>query len=373
MFVISCDALKETILWLVCGDEFRFAECILSSLLCRRHGQLLALSTGRWTCLYFKKENLCVKRNNFLCSRLLLRLLCRNSHKCCDACISLKFAKGLVLLCPVCKAKLRRANFHDEKNVNEVLDRELAVRRKIEREWNKRQEDFDSLDAFNDYLEEREDIIYNLVNGIDLEATQERVAQNRAANSELIARNAAKREAEEKLEQEQIRIEQERWLLRRSQFLRQDQRERLVKLRAEAEFLEVSSRVCMVSRLCCFAFVWVRVCVVSLCIVSRLRVLFRVCVVSRLCCFAFVWFRVCVVFAFVWFSRRRFVVVSLISNKRGTLFLTGVVSRRRRCRARTTPARATRKRARRSGGIDCGRGARRAAAAAGGGRRRARA
>ena len=120
-----------------------------------------------------------------------------------------------------------------------ALDREVAVRRKIEREWNKREEDFASLDEYNDYLEEREDIVYNLVNGIDVEATQERVAANRSANAELIARNAAKREAEEKLELEQIRIEEERWLLRRAQFLRQDQRERLVKLRAEAEFLAV--------------------------------------------------------------------------------------------------------------------------------------
>jgi hypothetical protein len=179
--------------------------------------------------------SLCLKETLLWPKMRLLRSIC--GHRVCDTCVQAQFAKQLVLLCPVCKSQLRRAQFSDE-GAGDALNKEISVRRKIEKEWNKRAEDFETLAAFNDYLEEREDLVYNLVNGIDVEAMQAKITAYRAQHRDLIARNDAKRAAEEHLLQEKIRIEEEQWLLRRQQFLRQDQRERLVKLRAEAEFLE---------------------------------------------------------------------------------------------------------------------------------------
>lgn len=57
--------------------------------------------------------------------------------------------------------------------------------------------------------------------------------------------------AEDELVQQQIRVEQEQWILRRTQFLRQDQLERLEKLKAEAEYLDGlvrCERACLCAR-----------------------------------------------------------------------------------------------------------------------------
>lgn len=179
---------------------------------------------------------LCRKEQLLHPTMKLLRSIC--GHRVCDACVAAQFSKQLVLLCPVCKSQLRRAQFTDENANSDALNKEVQLRRRVEREWNKRESDFSSLAAFNDYLEEREDIVYNLTNGIDVEATQLKITAYRDANRDSITRNNAIRAAEDELLKEKVRIEEEQWILRRQQFLRQDQRERLVKLRAEADFLD---------------------------------------------------------------------------------------------------------------------------------------
>lgn len=46
---------------------------------------------------------------------------------------------------------------------------------------------------YDDYLEEREDIIFNLVEGIDVKATEERVKRYQRDNAENIAKNEARK------------------------------------------------------------------------------------------------------------------------------------------------------------------------------------
>eukprot|EP00271_Cylindrocystis_brebissonii_P005220 TRINITY_DN17179_c0_g2_i1.p1 TRINITY_DN17179_c0_g2~~TRINITY_DN17179_c0_g2_i1.p1 ORF type:complete len:193 (+),score=43.57 TRINITY_DN17179_c0_g2_i1:353-931(+) len=64
--------------------------------------------------------------------------------------------------------------------------KELAVRRKILRIYNKQQQDFPSLRAYNDYLEEIEDIIFNLAEGQDVPATEAKVKAYEDENREHI-------------------------------------------------------------------------------------------------------------------------------------------------------------------------------------------
>ncbi|KAG5455866.1 MAG: CDK-activating kinase assembly factor MAT1-domain-containing protein, partial [Olpidium bornovanus] len=56
--------------------------------------------------------------------------------------------------------------------------------------FNKRQTDFPDLKAYNDYLEEVEDITFNLVNGVDVEDTEARIQRFARENRELIAANS---------------------------------------------------------------------------------------------------------------------------------------------------------------------------------------
>ncbi|KAL3641441.1 hypothetical protein CASFOL_016409 [Castilleja foliolosa] len=74
--------------------------------------------------------------------------------------------------------------------------KEMAIRKRIATIYNKREEDFESLKEYNDYLEEVEDMIVNLVDGIDVPAIESRIAQYQRENAEQIM-NAQARKAEE--------------------------------------------------------------------------------------------------------------------------------------------------------------------------------
>ncbi|KAL2335368.1 hypothetical protein Fmac_016581 [Flemingia macrophylla] len=75
-------------------------------------------------------------------------------------------------------------------------NKEIAIRRRIASIFNKREDDFPSLKEYNDYLEEVEDMTFNLIEGIDVSAIEERIAKYQEENSEQIMINRA-RKAEE--------------------------------------------------------------------------------------------------------------------------------------------------------------------------------
>lgn len=84
-------------------------------------------------------------------------------------------------------------------------NREITIRKSILQIFNKRREDFDSLRNYNDYLEEVEDIIYNKVNGINVEWTNSRIREYQEENKSNILSNQKrqqKREQEERFKRE---------------------------------------------------------------------------------------------------------------------------------------------------------------------------
>ncbi|CAI9114830.1 OLC1v1015639C1 [Oldenlandia corymbosa var. corymbosa] len=74
--------------------------------------------------------------------------------------------------------------------------KEMAVRRRIGNIFNKREEDFPSLKDYNDYLEEVEDMIENILEGNDLPAIEAKIAEYQRENAEQIM-IAQARKAEE--------------------------------------------------------------------------------------------------------------------------------------------------------------------------------
>lgn len=77
-----------------------------------------------------------------------------------------------------------------------VFAREMAIRKRIANIFNKREEDFPSLREYNDYLEEVEDMIVNLIEGIDVPAIEAKIADYQRENAEQIM-IAQARKAEE--------------------------------------------------------------------------------------------------------------------------------------------------------------------------------
>lgn len=127
-------------------------------------------------------------------------------HALCESCVELLFVKGSGS-CPECQTALRRAAFRVQLFEDPSIDKEVDVRRKVLRDYNKRREDFATARDYDDYLEEVEEIIHNLVTGFDLHETMRRVEQYKRDNKDLIKKNANRRsredaELDELLEQE---------------------------------------------------------------------------------------------------------------------------------------------------------------------------
>ena len=131
-------------------------------------------------------------------------------HKMCESCVNRIFFSGPAP-CPVCKQTLRKSNFAVQTFDDLMVEKEVNVRKRIAKYYNKRPEDFKSLREFNDYLESVEEIIFNLINNINVEETENLVEQYRIQNRELINLNLSKQVNEiKKLSQSILRDKKER-------------------------------------------------------------------------------------------------------------------------------------------------------------------
>lgn len=104
--------------------------------------------------------------------------------------------------------------------------------------FNKRVEDFDNLRLYNDYLQEVEEIAFNLVNNIDLPATEARIAEYKAANAAITSLNIQREEAEALALKEQEELERREREARAAQLAQQEQQERDERQREERELID---------------------------------------------------------------------------------------------------------------------------------------
>lgn len=92
------------------------------------------------------------------------------------------------------------------------VEKEVDIRKRILRDFNRKEEEFKTLREYNDYLEEVETIIYNLVNNIDVMETNKKIEQYKKDNKDAIQKNKGKLgkdeyELEELIELEKIQDE----------------------------------------------------------------------------------------------------------------------------------------------------------------------
>ncbi len=97
-----------------------------------------------------------------------------------------------------------------------MVDKEIEIRRRVLRDFNKTEEDFSTLREFSDYQEMIEDIIYNLTNNIDVQETNRQIADYKEANKNFISKNRQK-QSRELLELEDILSEEKKQSLARKQ------------------------------------------------------------------------------------------------------------------------------------------------------------
>ncbi|TKA83021.1 hypothetical protein B0A55_00825 [Friedmanniomyces simplex] len=138
-------------------------------------------------------------------------------HKMCESCVDRIFSHGPAA-CPIkgCGRTLRKHRFREQTFEDIKVEREVDIRKKVGATFNRREEDFETLLAYNDYLNDVEDITFNLINGIDLEDTNRKFEAYARAHGKEIEENAqmAVQErqsfsAAQKLERQQARERRE--------------------------------------------------------------------------------------------------------------------------------------------------------------------
>lgn len=138
-------------------------------------------------------------------------------HKICESCADRIFSHGPAQ-CPIpgCHKTLRRHRFREQTFSDIAVEREVDIRKRVAKVFNRREEEFETLRNWNDYLNEVEDITFNLINDVDVEETQRRFEAYEQANKQVIGENASLEEqarlsfaAEQKAEREQARQRRE--------------------------------------------------------------------------------------------------------------------------------------------------------------------
>lgn len=113
-------------------------------------------------------------------------------HKMCNSCVDRIFSAGPAP-CPVagCTKTLRKARFKVPRFEDLAVERECDVRARVATVLNLREADFETLRAYNDYEEWREDVVFALLAGGKEAAEMEKLLGRHAReNAAKIARNA---------------------------------------------------------------------------------------------------------------------------------------------------------------------------------------
>lgn len=124
-------------------------------------------------------------------------------HYFCERC---KQQKGHLtqFKCPKC-ARMVIVSKMVQKDLDEIeVERDFAIRKKIKAIYNKSCDDFESADDFRDYEEVVEDIIFNLVNEMEVEETNKKVAAYQQSHLQEIAEKQSKMKVEHDLMREDI-------------------------------------------------------------------------------------------------------------------------------------------------------------------------
>ena len=118
------------------------------------------------------------------------------------------------------------------------MEREVDVRRRVGEVMNRRQEEFLTLRDFNNYLEEVEDMTFNLVNGVDVAETEKKLRAYQRENSASINKNAALDTADKAKLEAGLRAQKERSRLAREMCRQEEVEEKQAREEGRREILD---------------------------------------------------------------------------------------------------------------------------------------
>lgn len=159
-------------------------------------------------------------------------------HKMCQKCVQRIFRNGPAL-CPYqgCNRTLRMNRFREITFEDIRVEKEVDVRRRMSRIFNKREEDFETMHDYNNYLNKVEDIIFDLINGVNVEQRNREVAEYQQSESDSIAENAGLAVQESQSFQAQQEYEKEQARLRRDAAVKEDEMEKRDRLEGRMDYI----------------------------------------------------------------------------------------------------------------------------------------
>jgi len=118
------------------------------------------------------------------------------------------------------------------------VEREVDIRKRVAEIFNRREDEFDTLLHYNNYLEEVESITFNLMNNIDIPETEKKLASYKEANSQSIKQNIIMANDEKAELQAQRAAEREDARLRREAARRELEEEKREKEQGQRQIID---------------------------------------------------------------------------------------------------------------------------------------
>ncbi|KAF2860183.1 CDK-activating kinase assembly factor [Piedraia hortae CBS 480.64] len=183
------------------------------------------------------------RSSRYLNSNLKLLVNPECYHKMCQSCVERIFSQGPAQ-CPIpgCHRTLRRQKFREQTFEDIQVEREVDIRKRVHAVLNKREDDFEDLRSYNDWLNEAEDLIFNLINEVDVEETQKRLKEYERLHEKEITANA-RLEKEEKTNFIAMQKQAKQLARERKEAARREEEE--ARLEMEEDKREVLQRLAM--------------------------------------------------------------------------------------------------------------------------------
>jgi CDK-activating kinase assembly factor MAT1 len=170
------------------------------------------------------------KSNRYLNPSLQFLINPECYHKMCSTCVDRIFTSGPTS-CPVpyCGKTLRKKGFHKAFFADLKVEREVDIRKRVGAVFNRRQDEFETLLDWNNYLEEVEGLVFDLVEGSPKEkaVAEERLRKYMEGNKGEIEENRRAGLEEAEMERRREQAENEAVRRRRMAALREEQEEKL--------------------------------------------------------------------------------------------------------------------------------------------------
>jgi len=161
-------------------------------------------------------------------------------HQFCNTCVEREFSRTKVFACPICEKPVKRVTLSTRTLDDVQCEKDTSWRKRVQKVFNKVENDFLNLLEYNNYLEEVEDIIYSIVNEEpDAEEKKAKVKEYEEANKAEIVKRQSQRADEERCIADRIEAEKREAEKRKREFREGEMAIVLAKRKLKQESTEV--------------------------------------------------------------------------------------------------------------------------------------